>query len=164
MLDLQKCYNECKAELDSIGIKYGNIISIQSVNLSPRMWGRCIRDGDVYKIEINKILLESAESYRGLKNTIIHEMLHSCPDSMKHTGNWKNLARIVNSKLGYSISRCSSNEELGVKIDAIEQNYKYACKCDKCGKVLYKNRICDFVRYPSHYVHKNCGGAFIRIK
>ncbi len=164
MLDLQKCYRECKAELDSIGIKYGNIVSIQSANLSSSVWGRCTRNGDIYKIEINNILLESAESYRGLKNTIIHEMLHSCPNSMHHTGSWKNLARIVNSKLGYSISRCSSEEELGVKIDAMEQDYKYACKCNKCGKTLYRNRICNLIKYPSNYAHKNCGGTFVRIK
>lgn len=164
MLDLQKCYNECRAELDSIGIKYGNIVSIQSANLTPTTWGICTKKGDIYKIRINKTLLESAESYKGLKNIIIHEMLHSCPNSMSHTGNWKNLARIVNSKLGYSVSRCSSNEELGVKINAMEQNSKYACKCDKCGEILYRNRICNLVKYPSHYMHKNCGGTFIRIK
>ena len=164
MLDLQKCYNECRAELDSIGIKYGNIISIQSANLPSTVWGRCIKNGDIYKIQINKILLESTESYKGLKNTIIHEMLHSCPNSMRHTGNWKNLAGIVNSKLGYFVSRCTSSEELGIKIDAMEQDYKYACKCNRCGMVFGRNRICDFIKYPSHYTHKNCGGTFVRIK
>lgn len=60
----------------------------------------------------------------GLKNTIIHELLHTCKGCMKHTGEWKQLAEKVNRYYGYNIKRCDSADEKGISEEQKEKIQK----------------------------------------
>ena len=52
----------------------------------------------------------------GLKNTIIHELLHTCVGCMNHKAKWKFYADKVNRAYGYDdIKRTSTADEKGVK-------------------------------------------------
>ena len=41
MKDLKKLANECMAELDAIGIQYGNVISWEVNTRAKNRWGQC---------------------------------------------------------------------------------------------------------------------------
>lgn len=95
MRDVNVIAIECMRELENIGIKCGNVIKIDVNTRSKKRWGQCQKIGNNYIIEVNQILLREDTDIDGLKNTIIHELLHTCKGCMKHTGEWKQLAEAV---------------------------------------------------------------------
>lgn len=112
MKDLQELASQCRAELASLQIPYGKV-KIWSINCRAKArWGLCkkLPDG-TYEIEIAKTLLQDDVSDNAVKNTIVHELLHSCPGCFKHTGRWKQYAptwpvmftQYVAQKYGYSV-------------------------------------------------------------
>lgn len=59
--------------------------SIELFEFCMKRWGQCTcLGGNNYAISINVILLRDDTNIDGLKNTIIHELLHTCPNCMKH--------------------------------------------------------------------------------
>lgn len=92
MRDVNVIAIECMRELENIGIKCGNVIKIDINTRAKKRWGQCRKIGNNYIIEVNQILLREDTDIDGLKNTIIHELLHTCKGCMKHTGEWKQLA------------------------------------------------------------------------
>lgn len=80
-----------------------------------RFFGRCSSKGSLVKyneydfyIEISGHTLENTE--KSLRNTLIHELIHTIPDGMCHTGEWKKWAKYVSEKTGYNIQRLSGDE------------------------------------------------------
>ena len=56
-----------------------------------------------YYIEISGFTLDNTE--RSLRNTLIHELIHTVPGGLTHTGEWKKWAKYVSEKTGYDIRR-----------------------------------------------------------
>ena len=121
MRDVNVIAIECMRELENIGIKCGNVIKIDVNTRSKKRWGQCRKIGNNYIIEVNQILLREDTDIDGLKNTIIHELLHTCKGCMKHTGEWKQLAEKVNRYYGYNIKRCDSADEKGISEEQKEK-------------------------------------------
>lgn len=78
-------------------------------------YGRCNPKGSLkrftefdYYIEISGHTLQNTE--KSLKNTLIHELIHTVPDGLCHTGEWKKWAKYVSEKTGYNIQRLSGDE------------------------------------------------------
>lgn len=78
-------------------------------------YGRCNSKGSLkrytefdYYIEISGHTLQNTE--KSLRNTLIHELIHTVPDGMCHTGEWKKWAKYVSEKTGYNIQRLSGDE------------------------------------------------------
>lgn len=174
MKDLKKLFNECKSELDAIGIEYGCIESITINTRAKKRWGQCkitlnstYWENKIFSINISERLLQDDISDISTKDTIMHEILHTCKGCMNHGEEWKRLADIVNDCYSYyNIKRISSAEEKGINIKEEEkkEEAKYILRCTKCGKLFYKNRMCEVVRYPMIYNHKTDGGQLERIK
>lgn len=172
MKDLQKLFNECKEELDYIGIEYGCIESITINTRAKKRWGQCritlnsaYWENRIFSINISDKLLQDDVSDESAKDTIIHEILHTCKGCMNHGEEWKRLADIVNDCYSYyNIKRTASAEEKGINIKEEEKNYKYALRCKCCGKIFYKNRMCNVIKYPKNYTHSIDGGELERIK
>lgn len=167
MRNLQEYARQCMRELDSIGIQYGDIESFVVNTRATSRWGQCrhLPNGK-HSININATLLDENNSEKGLKQTIIHELLHSCKGGMGHKGEWARLASIVNRKLGYNITRTNSAESLGIKEHIVKKNYKYAFKCQNCGVVIKRQKASDFVNNYHRYWCGKCGqekGRFQRI-
>jgi len=138
----ERLVEESKAELNSINIPYSKHIHWGTMNKS-RVWGNCKKIGkNTYEIRINTALFETADDHN-IKTTIIHELLHSCKDCMKHTGQWKVYANKVNKYLGYNITRCTSASEKGV---ASIIPYKYKVVCEDCGNETYYTRETKAIR------------------
>lgn len=147
---------ECMRELDALNIPYGKVREVTINTRAKRRWGQCREVRGLYYISISDRLLENKD---GLKNTIIHELLHTCPNCMNHKEPWKAVASKVNKAYGYNIKRCSGAEEKGV--EPVE--YKYVFKCKKCGVEVKQMRASKFTRNPRNYKCGCCGGEFERV-
>lgn len=165
MKALQELAAQCRAELASIQIPYGKV-RIWSVNCRAKArWGLCkkLPDG-TYEIEIAKALLQDDVDDIAVKNTVIHELLHTCPDCFKHTGRWKQYADKVNRLLPqYNIKRTTSAEEKGVEVRRKEPEYRYILRCNSCGNEIKRQKKTAVIDHPEHY-RCTCGGKLIRIR
>ena len=158
MRDLTTYALECMEELDSIGIEYGNIIDFTVNTRAKKRWGQCKAVPGGYLININEALLNEKNSEDGLKNTIMHELLHSCEGCMNHGQKWKEVVGIVNRKLGYGIKTTSSSAEKGVLEETRNIKVKYRIVCKKCGNELTRSKMTKVVKYPSMYQCGKCHG------
>lgn len=161
MKDLQKVYIECVQELRGIGMDISNkIVKVCTNGRLKTTLGRCCRDrrSGNYTIEVNLCMLADGVEIASTKNTIIHELLHTCPGCMNHGNEWRRRGDMVKQKLGYDISRCESKSELeaaGVKV--AEAEYKYALVCQSCGYQYKRKRWSEALENPSRY-NCRCGG------
>lgn len=169
---LDEMFNECIDEMDAIDIPYGKITEVTVNYRAKSRWGQCQRryeNGIIYKININADLCHPEASERGLKETIIHEILHTCPDCMCHTGEWKRLADLVNDCYGYNVKRCNSSEDKGMS-EFYKQHdrqgrpdkpvtWRYEIRCKNCGKIVgRKQKACKVTKYPQMYQCGFCRG------
>lgn len=164
MKNLMELAYECMAELDAIGIEYAEIIDWQVNTRAKKRWGLCRHCPDgTYIISISSRLLADNVSSDGAKNTIIHELLHSCRDGRGHGEGWKRLADRVNRAYGYNIKRCSSAEEKGVEpIENTPKEIKHKFICKDCGKVYCRTRESKFTKNWQRYRCGVCHGEFIK--
>ena len=103
----------CLEKLDAIGVPYGKITEFTINTRAKKRWGQCRKCPDgTYKININVALLDK-KCIDGLVETLMHEIIHTCPGCMNHGPEWKKWADLVGKEYGYSITRTKSAEELG---------------------------------------------------
>lgn len=160
MRDLNMIAAECMAELDALQIPYRNVEKFVVNTRAKSRWGRCqISTTGKFIISIFDRLLAEDASMNGLKNTIIHELLHTCVGCMNHKTKWKFYADKVNKAYGYDIKRTSTADEKGVKevIRKRKVNHKYIC--EKCGQVVTRERDRGF---ENKYHCGICGGNFVK--
>jgi len=111
---LNEVAKECMEALEKIGIPYGNIVEFTVNTRAKRRWGQCVKKFDGYHINITTRLCDG-EHDEGLKNTIIHELLHTCPESMDHGKEWRRWSRIVNDRIGICIQPTNTSTEKGLQ-------------------------------------------------
>lgn len=160
MRDLNMIAAECMAELDALQIPYREVENFVVNTKAKSRWGRCqISPTGKFIISISDRLLAENASMNGLKNTIIHELLHTCIGCMNHKAKWKFYADKVNRVYGYDIKRTSTADEKGVKevIRKRKVNHKYVCA--GCGQVVTRERDRGF---EIKYRCGRCGGNFIK--
>ena len=178
---LEQLYNQCLAELKSIGFNLNKeIIGEITIQLSKRnnkRYGCCKQENpdEKYKvikkvgrkkyiqyekfnkhtIEVSKWVMDLDEKV--IKNTIMHEIIHCFPYCNNHGPQFKKYANFINIKLGYNISRLGNKEKdfQNSNIQYTKEEYKYTIKCKKCGKQFHRNRLQKnfFVKYRCM-----CGG------
>lgn len=159
---LLKVVEECKAELDKLNIEYASNITFKVNKRFKRCFGNCKRiSKDKYVIEVSDVLLQPCMPTKELKNTIIHELLHTVKGGMCHTGTWKQCANRVNNAYDYDIQRCGSFEKLGIENT---KEYKYKFVCDGCGQVIYRMKKSKFVTDTHRYRCSRCCSTFTRVR
>ena len=166
MRNLEQYAFECMRELDAIGIEYGIVTEFVVNTRAKSRWGQCCVVPNGYSININIALLDEESSINGLKEVIIHELLHTCDGCMNHGKKWKMLASKVNGVYGYNVKRAQSASEIGVSpeyerlINARrEESIKYVIVCTECGKKYRRKRMCGVVKNPENYACGYCGGS-----
>lgn len=123
---------------------------------TPTLKGQSAKPGEAsYIIEISKAL--SAAPEESIKEVLAHEVLHTTPGGYKHTGNWKNYAKLMNKGFGYQIKRTNSPESLGVTLAKERPAAKYLIVCQNCGLTMERARKSKVIKQPSLYRCK-CGG------
>lgn len=153
MRDLNIYARICMFELDCLKIKYAKNLTFKVNTRAKTRLGVCKKSGDCYEIEIAALLLDERTPEEYLKNTIMHELLHTCYGCMKHTGRWKKLADKVNAAYGYDIKRAASPDEELIP-DELTDKPKYKVVCPMCGTVYERYRKSALIQHPERY---RCG-------
>lgn len=160
MKDLYEIFGECLDEIESMGIEVGTIKGCSINTRAKTRWGQCKKRmgnyGCEYEIEISSRLLEDEVPVQSLKNTLIHELLHTCEGCMNHGTMWKKYADIMNKQYGYNITRVNSAENLGVPIEIGAMKYKYIITCKCCGQTIRRQKMSRFVQHPNRWTCGKC--------
>lgn len=166
---LDKAVGQGMRMLKDLGIPYGNVEEVTINYRAKTRWGQCRRVVDhgkvTYKINISAELLKSDATKTGLLQTVIHELLHTCPDCMCHTGAWKRYAELVNRAYGHQgikVTRCTSAAALGIDPSEREIPYKYAIICPRCGVIAKYQRMAAVIQRPDRYRCSRCKGDALR--
>lgn len=146
---------ECEAELNSImPITQKLCYELFSAK---RLYGLTSKNhhfSNSWRIKINKHMIIKEE----IKNTIIHEILHTYPNCHGHKGEWKRRALIVKKYLGYNIKRCSNKE-----LDASASKPKYVFYCSSCGHTYNYFKKPTWMRWIEFAKCGRCNGT-IKLK
>lgn len=148
MKNLSRLFSETLSEAHSIGLDVSDeIVSVTVNSRLSRALGRCSKVWDawrghyVFKIEVQPNMLADGLDDRVPKNTIMHELIHTCAGCFNHGPEFQYRAGIVNRKLGYDVHTTSDSEQLkaaGVVLK--EASYNYGIVCDKCGRMVQKRK------------------------
>lgn len=165
MKNLMSLVEICKSELDSLGIKYGNICSWSVNTRAKRRLGQCKKVGrDLFEINISATLLRDDIEDRLALNTIMHELLHTVKGCFNHTGKWKEYAEYINKNLnGYNIKRVAKPCEMGGVLETKAPIYKYVLRCTKCGQEIKRQKQSTVISNYKRYRCSKCGGKLERI-
>lgn len=163
MRNLDKVAKECMSELDAIGIKYGRVVSFEVNTRAKKRWGQCKKVPGGFAINISASLLRDDTPIESLKNTVIHELLHTCKNAFNHKTEWKRLAAKVNRHYNYGIKRTSSSEEKGVEEKAQPREIKHKFICKGCGMEVLRIRESNFTKNHERYACGKCGGKFEKV-
>ena len=176
MRDLNKYVDICKKELDSIGIQYRNPDKwIVSGKLTKSLgYSEIYYDGisnktkgiisKIPKIVISKRILNDKYPEKYLKETIIHELIHTCDGCTDHGSGFKRIARIINKELGYNIKRCASPDEAKIYHEMYKpKERKYSIECPKCGSRWNYKIKCNTYKHPERYRCSRCKATLRQI-
>ena len=162
MKNLSFLKNECLKEVEALGIKPGKVSEWVINRRAKTRWGLCKAKKDgTYEIQIaERLLNDDRVSVESCKETIIHEILHTCSGCMKHTGRWKIYADRTNATYGYKVKRVTSGKEKGVEEHVPTRIIpKYIFTCLNCGAVIYRKKESKFTRNYRRYCCARCGTA-----
>ena len=144
---LQQVIQEMK---DILPLDTNKILKKVSITKTKTSLGKCtILCGGLFKISLSKYLLECDEKL--IKETIIHELIHTLKGCFNHGYSFIRYANFVKFKTGYNIVIKNSNPQFGQKIQK-----KYKITCLDCGKVFYRHRLDKYAKM-GYYKHV-CGG------
>ena len=165
---LQRLAKESEKELRDIGLRdklKKNITYTINYRAKCR-FGQCCKKKD---INISSWLLEVGTD-EDIKDTIIHEILHTFEDTKGHNAKWQYYARYVNNRTDYHITRLANVDGIYARANKTrprrEVSYKYEITCTKCGRVFYRQKMTKrtFDSFTQRtMVHKYCGGNDFRI-
>lgn len=153
-MDVNAILAQVIGEAVALGIPLSKHISPE-VKLNRRAvarFGCCIRRGDTCNIEISARLPEAGE--RAVRETLAHEVLHTCWGCRDHGARWKNYAARMNAAYGYHIKRTGTWEALGLPD---EKPVNHLLVCEKCGLEIPRTKASALVRHPERY-RCRCGG------
>ena len=126
-----------------------------------KRFGMCTLKDGIYTIELSSRLLTAPEI--SCRQTLAHELIHTCPGCGNHGPLFKKFAVIMNQKYGYNIRRTNSNEEMGLSAESETASFRYILECRSCGAQIKRMKYSSVVSHPSRYTCK-CGGKLKRIK
>ena len=136
-------------------------------------YGQCqqnrVYQGRRYKFVISISAYHLQSSERAIRNTIIHELLHTCPGCLNHGAKWKKYADMVGQQFGFNIIRSGGDKDSGSAIEAARQakragyQTRYLLVCTRCGQEFTRYRKSNLVLHPEKYRCK-CGGEIKRKK
>lgn len=120
-------------------------------------FGCCRRTPVGYRIELAEGLLRAEEA--ACRQTLAHEILHTCPGCRDHGPLWRAYAARMNEVWGYRISRTGARDELGVEPP---RSAPHLVVCSQCGRRFERFRASALVQHPERY-RCRCGGTLYRV-
>lgn len=155
MKNLNSILNKCKEELNNIGVECGNVVSIMPDNRAQKRYGLCSKRNGNYSIKIASKLLGDDVPDAPAKNTVMHELIHTCANCMTHKNEWKRIAERVNKVYGYNVTRTAYYPEIEEKHPT---QYKYEITCKNCGAKLRRSRTSNLIQNINNYRCGRCHG------
>jgi predicted SprT family Zn-dependent metalloprotease len=152
--ELNQLLQETIGQLRAVGIPISRKIHPQvEVNTrAQRRLGCCTRRQGQYFIQVSARILETPQL---LRQTLLHELLHTCYGCLNHGKRWKQYAQKVGEALGVEITRTAAMEG---PVDPLRQEeVKYLLRCQSCGRVIPRKRRSKAVDHPERY-RCPCGG------
>ena len=158
-IELDGLMARLRRELISIGIPVSNRLEpeVRINTRARRRLGWCYYQSGRYWIEVSQAVLEDEDL---LKQTLVHELLHTCPKCRDHGPKWKAYAQTVNEKLGYRIERTVKTETPAGSLR--HEEIKYILECQSCGAQIKRMRMSKAVKSPWRY-RCPCGGKLKRV-
>ena len=158
-IELDGLMARLRRELISIGIPVSNRLEpeVRINTRARRRLGCCYYQSGRYWIEVSQAVLEDEDL---LKQTLVHELLHTCPKCRDHGPKWKAYAQTVNEKLGYRIERTVKTETPAGSLR--HEEIKYILECQSCGAQIKRMRMSKAVKSPWRY-RGPCGGKLKRV-
>lgn len=146
-------------QLRELGIPVSRELAPRAVvnTRAKRRLGCCVRREGAFEIQVAARLLEDAPR---LRETLIHELLHTCPGCMDHGPRWKAYAARAGEALGATIQRVAAVE--GPSQPLRREEVKYLLRCQSCGRLIPRLRMSKAVRRPGLY-RCPCGGRLERL-
>lgn len=120
--------------------------------------GCCRRQGGRYVIELAERVAKGTED--SCRETLAHELLHTCWGCQNHGALWKEYARRMNEAYGYNIKRTVAEETAG---GIYPEAFKYLFRCERCGAELGRYRSSPLTKHPERY-RCRCGGKLKRVR
>lgn len=131
---------------------YGYCVTGRSLYL----WMNKYPKGYDFYIRISEFTLGSSE--KSIMNTILHELLHTCPNCMDHQKQWRHWAGVVSKAYGYDIRRCAGDKSAADRANLRSpETSLHKIECTRCGNVWYRSRNSRLTLHPENYRCK-CGG------
>lgn len=162
MKDVEKIYVECCNELRTIGIDPPPVQKVTVNKRATTRWGQARRKSGVLSINISDVLLQDNVDDFPVRNTMMHEILHTCDMRDNHGSHWQSMAHKVNRELGYKISRCSNYSDYGIEPKEVEA--KYILKCNNCGLEYKRSKKTKAIQNYQNYQCGKCKGSLSLIK
>lgn len=160
MNDCDALLREVTAQAVALGIPVSQKVEPHVVinTRAATRFGCCIFDGKTgrFRIEVARRVAEGPEM--SCRETLAHELLHTCYGCRNHGKRWKGYAARMNDAYGYAIARAATNEAMGV---GEGRPYRYLLRCDRCGAEFGRYRASALTRHPERYRCK-CGGKIAR--
>lgn len=168
---LDRVFNECIEELNAIEVPFRRITDVTVNYRAKSRWGQCKTEYDEYglcfSINISAILLTDEAPEKGLKETVIHEILHTVKNGMCHTGEWLKWVEVVNDCYGYHIKRTNTAEDKGIDAEVFKaartQKIKYRFRCADCGAEINRTRESNFTKHYTMYRCGKCHGKIVKV-
>lgn len=140
MKNLYKVYSDCVSICEKHKIPIADVIHIEVNSRAKKRWGLCTKNSnESFTIQISDRLLKDDVSEEATFNTMIHELIHTCPNCMNHGKEWKKWAEVINKNTNYNIKRTTSCAEKGVE-NPIATMPRYIVKCTNCFSEWYYDR------------------------
>ncbi len=157
---LNALLEETRQALLGLGIPVSKKIDpVLRVNTrAKRRLGCCYYVSGGHVIEVSASLLDRPQL---LRETLAHELLHTCPGCRNHGERWKTYARQAGTALGYAIQRTVPVE--GEAEPLRHEEIKYILECQSCGARIGRMRMSKAVKSPWRY-RCSCGGKLRRIQ
>lgn len=145
--------------LRALGIPVSNKLlpGVKVNTRAKRRLGCCCYQSGRYWIEVSQSILHNDSL---LRQTLIHELLHTCPGCRNHGERWKAYALVVKEKLGYEIERTVKTESPPGPLR--HEEVKYILECQSCGAQIKRMRMSKAVKSPWRY-RCPCGGKLRRV-
>lgn len=164
-MNYNKLLQEIIKEAKQINIPVSeNINPIVKVNTRTKSrFALCKREGngfarkgeDSFQIEISSFMEQAKEI--DIRETLAHEILHTCPNCFNHQLQWKVYANKMKRAYGYDINTTGNSVAMGITIP-MKRNYVLVCQ--KCKREIIKERMCKVVKHPEKF-HCRCGGRLV---
>lgn len=140
------------------------------INSSKKCLGKCVYDFRPAQ-KGNKAVVILLSRYvtqkRDVLRVLIHEFAHAVTPFQNHSAVWRSRAEKIGSQFGESDFRayCKTDERVRFYENSGvgERTYRYVVRCEKCGRVAGRERLCNLILHPEKYRCARCGGKFKRV-